>query len=77
MTSPDNSLNIRTDDPDDYKIPDIRSKLSPKKLYRINPFHIAHPCNLQMLKARDNKKKNSRCDHSYEELLEKIQKFEE
>ena len=27
--------------------------------------------------ARDNKKKNSRCDHSYEELLEKIQKFEE
>jgi hypothetical protein len=44
---------------------------------RINPFHIAHPCNLQMLKARDNKKKNSRCDHSYEELLEKIQKFEE
>jgi hypothetical protein len=28
-----------TDDPDDYKIPDIRSKLSPKKLYRINPFH--------------------------------------
>ena len=28
-----------TNDPDDYKIPDIRSKLSPKKLYRINPFH--------------------------------------
>ncbi len=28
-----------TDDPDDYKIPDIRQKLSPKKLYRINPFH--------------------------------------
>jgi hypothetical protein len=28
-----------TDDPDDYKVPDIRHKLSPKKLYRINPFH--------------------------------------
>lgn len=28
-----------TDDPDDYKVPDIRQKLSPKKLYRINPFH--------------------------------------
>jgi hypothetical protein len=28
-----------TNDPDDYKIPDIRQKLSPKKLYRINPFH--------------------------------------
>ncbi len=44
---------------------------------KINPFHIAHPCNLQMLKARDNKRKNSKCDHSYEELLEKIQIFEE
>jgi hypothetical protein len=43
---------------------------------KINPFHIAHPCNLQMLKARDNKKKNSKCDHSYEELLEKIQTFQ-
>lgn len=41
----------------------------------INPFHIAHPCNLQMLKARDNKKKNSKCDHTYEELLEKILDF--
>ena len=28
-----------TDDPNDYKIPDIKEKLSPKKLYRINPFH--------------------------------------
>ena len=28
-----------TNDPNDYKVPDIREKLSPKKLYRINPFH--------------------------------------
>lgn len=28
-----------TNDPDDYKVPDIREKLSPKKLFRINPFH--------------------------------------
>ncbi len=28
-----------TDDPDDYKVPDVKDKLSPKKLYRINPFH--------------------------------------
>ena len=26
---------------------------------RVNPFWIAHPCNLQMLKARENKKKNA------------------
>jgi hypothetical protein len=44
---------------------------------KINPFHIAHPCNLQMLKARDNKRKNAKCDHTYDELLEKIQSFGE
>lgn len=44
---------------------------------RINPFWIAHPCNLQMLKARLNKKKNAKCDHTEDELLEKIQSFGE
>ena len=39
---------------------------------KINPFWIAHPCNLQMLKARENKKKNAKCDHTQEELFEKI-----
>jgi hypothetical protein len=39
---------------------------------RINPFWIAHPCNLQMLKARENKKKNAKCGHTQEELFEKI-----
>ena len=28
-----------TDDPYDYKIPNVKEKLSPKKLFRINPFH--------------------------------------
>jgi hypothetical protein len=42
---------------------------------RINPFWIAHPCNLQMLKARLNKRKNSKCDHTVDELMEKIQSF--
>jgi hypothetical protein len=43
----------------------------------INPFWIAHPCNLQMLKARLNKRKNAKCDHTHEELFEKIQNFGE
>jgi hypothetical protein len=38
----------------------------------IDPFWIAHPCNLQMLKARENKKKNAKCGHTIEELTEKI-----
>lgn len=44
---------------------------------RINPFYIAHPCNLQMLKAKENKKKNAACGHTYEELFEKIQELGE
>jgi len=44
---------------------------------RINPFFIAHPCNLQMLKARENKKKNAKCGHSVEELFSKIEDFGE
>ena len=42
----------------------------------IDPFLIAHPCNLQMLKAKLNKKKNSKCDHTIEELLEKVNNFD-
>jgi hypothetical protein len=44
---------------------------------KINPFVIAHPCNLQMLKAKDNKKKNAKCDHTLEELFEKVNNFGE
>jgi hypothetical protein len=42
---------------------------------KINPFWIAHPCNLQMLKAKENKKKNAKCGHTVEELFEKISEF--
>ena len=28
-----------TDDPNDYKVPDIKDKLSPKNLFRTNPYH--------------------------------------
>ena len=44
---------------------------------RVNPFWIAHPCNLQMLKARENKKKNAKCGHTIEELINKISNFGE
>jgi hypothetical protein len=44
---------------------------------RVNPFWIAHPCNLQMLKARENKKKNAKCGHTIEELINKISDFGE
>jgi hypothetical protein len=42
---------------------------------RMDPFLLAHPCNLQMLKARENKKKNAKCGHTTEELNEKISHF--
>lgn len=42
---------------------------------KINPYHIAHPCNLQMLKVRDNKKKSADCGHTKEQLNEKIELF--
>lgn len=42
---------------------------------QINPFFIAHPCNLQMLKAKENKKKNAKCGHTTDELFEKINQF--
>jgi hypothetical protein len=44
---------------------------------KINPFYIAHPCNLQMLRAKENKKKNSKCGHTTDELFEKINQFGE
>ena len=44
---------------------------------QVNPFHIAHPCNLQMLKARQNKLKNSACGHTLAELESKISDFGE
>jgi ferredoxin-fold anticodon binding domain-containing protein len=44
---------------------------------QIDPFLIAHPCNLQMLKARINKKKNAKCDITIEELLEGVNNFGE
>jgi hypothetical protein len=44
---------------------------------RVNPFWIAHPCNLQMLKARENKRKNAKCGHTIEELTSKISDFGE
>jgi len=44
---------------------------------QVNPFWIAHPCNLQMLKARENKKKNAKCGHTIEELQVRIQEFGE
>lgn len=44
---------------------------------RVNPFWIAHPCNLQMLKARENKRKNAKCGHTIEELVLKITEFGE
>ena len=43
----------------------------------INPFYLAHPSNLQMLKAKENKKKNSKCGHTADELFEKINQFGE
>jgi hypothetical protein len=56
---------------------DHRYSISQGYRNQINPFWIAHPCNLQMLKARDNKKKNAKCDHTIEELNEKINDFGE
>jgi len=42
---------------------------------QIDPYLVSHPCNLQMLKAKDNKKKNSKCGHTYEELYWKAEVF--
>lgn len=37
---------------------------------------ICHPCNLQMMDWNENISKNKKCNHTLEELLEKIEKFE-
>jgi hypothetical protein len=39
-----------TEDPNDYKIPDVSSKILPRKLYRINPFHSNYSENLELNK---------------------------
>jgi hypothetical protein len=44
---------------------------------RINPFLIAHPANCKLIKHTDNISKNSKCSITYDELLERINKFEE
>jgi len=40
-----------TEDPNDYKIPDVSSKILPRKLYRINPFHSNYSENLELYKV--------------------------
>jgi phosphotransferase system HPr-like phosphotransfer protein len=40
-----------TEDPNDYKIPDVSSKILPRKLYRINPFHTNYSENLELNKV--------------------------
>ena len=40
-----------TEDPNDYKIPDVSEKILPRKLYRINPFHTNYSENLELNKT--------------------------
>jgi hypothetical protein len=40
-----------TEDPDDYKVPDVSNKILPRKLYRINPFHSNYSENLEINKV--------------------------
>ena len=40
-----------TEDPDDYKIPDVSGKIMPRKLFRINPFHSNYSENLELNKV--------------------------
>ena len=54
---------------------DHRYSISQGFKNKIDPFIISHPSNLQMLKAKDNKKKNAKCDHTIEELYEKVNNF--
>jgi len=39
-----------TENPEDYKIPDVSSRILPRKLYRINPFHSNYSENLELNK---------------------------
>jgi hypothetical protein len=43
-----------TEDPNDYKIPDVSGKILPRKLYRINPFHSNYSENLELNKVNIN-----------------------
>ena len=40
-----------TEDPEDYKVPDVSEKILPRKLYRINPFHKNYSENLDLNKV--------------------------
>jgi hypothetical protein len=40
-----------TEDPDDYKVPDVSIKILPRKLYRINPFHTNYSENIELNKV--------------------------
>ncbi len=40
-----------TEDPNDYKVPDVSAKILPRKLYRINPFHTNYSENLELNKV--------------------------
>ena len=45
--------------------------------HNIDPYIISHPANCQLLIHTDNESKNSKCDMSIEELVEKINKWHE
>lgn len=45
--------------------------------FGIDPHLIAHPANCRLMVHNDNISKNSKCSISYDELLERINKFEE
>ena len=40
-----------TEDPNDYKIPDVSEKILPRRMYRINPFHTNYSEKLELLKT--------------------------
>ncbi len=40
-----------TEDPNDYKIPDVSEKILPRKIYRINPFHTNYSEKLELIKT--------------------------
>lgn len=40
-----------TEDPDDYKVPDVSNKILPRKLFRINPFHSNYSEKLELNKV--------------------------
>jgi len=40
-----------TEDPDDYRIPDVSEKILPRKILRINPFHTNYSEKLELLKT--------------------------